>query len=350
MGACSCRSIAGDLAVNGGVPPSGLGTQPIGEVSPIVEGVYGLKLPVPFPLKFVASYLLPGADGWTIIDPGFDYPPAREAWEAGAAEVGLDLEGDVARIFVTHLHPDHVGLARWLQERSRAPVLMLEGEIENARRVWDPKRGTGAFVEFLVRNGMDAETARATAGTTRLGVRLPERIEALRPGDEVPIGYHRARVIHTPGHSDYHFVLHDEGRGLLFAGDHVLLHITPNIGLWTYTAPRPLERYLASLRALRGLGSDLVLPGHGPLFHDLDGRIGELVAHHAERLSAIHALFDGGPATPYEISRRHFPGELSDHQLRFALAETLAHLEHLANEGLAERLGGEVVSYRAVRT
>ena len=74
--------------MNVGVPPSGLGTQPIGEVSPIIEGVFQLKLPVPFPLKFIASYLLPGEDGWTIIDPGFDYTPAREAWEAGAAEVG----------------------------------------------------------------------------------------------------------------------------------------------------------------------------------------------------------------------------------------------------------------------
>jgi glyoxylase-like metal-dependent hydrolase (beta-lactamase superfamily II) len=333
--------------VNVGVPPSGLGTQPIGEVSRIVEGVYQLKLPVPFPLKFIASYLLPGEDGWTIIDPGFDYPPAREAWETGAGSVGLDF-GNVACIIVTHLHPDHVGLACWLQERSGAPVFMLEGEIENARHVWDPDRGVDAFVGFLVRNGMDAQTAEATAGTTRLGVRLPERMEALREGDVVPVGDHASRVIHTPGHSDYHFVLHDGERRLLFAGDHVLLHITPNIGLWTYTEPRPLERYLGSLEGLRGLGVDLVLPGHGPLFHDLDGRIDELISHHAERLSDMHSLFDGKPATPYEVARRHFPQDLTDHQLRFALAETLAHLEHLVVQGRAERLDGAVVSYRAV--
>ena len=333
--------------MNVDVPPSGLGTQPIGEVSRIVEGIYQLKLPVPFPLKFIASYLLPGEDGWTIIDPGFDYPPAREAWEAGAGSVGLDF-ANVARIVVTHLHPDHIGLARWLQERSGAPVFMLEDEIRNARHVWDPDRGTQAFVGFLVRNGMDAQTAEATAGTTRLGVRLPERMEALREEDMVPVGDHATRVIHTPGHSDYHFVLHNGERRLLFAGDHVLLHITPNIGLWTYTEPRPLERYLESLEGLRGLGADLVLPGHGPLFHDLDGRIDELISHHAQRLSDMHSLFDGKPATPYEVARRHFPQDLTDHQLRFALAETLAHLEHLVGEGRAERLDGGVVSYRAV--
>jgi len=333
--------------VNGAVPPSPLATQPIGEVSHASEGVYQLKLPVPFPLKFVASYLVEGPDGWTVIDPGFDYPPAREAWGSAAEEVGLDLDRGVTRIIVTHLHPDHIGLARWLQERSGAPVWMLEGEIENARHVWNPERGTEDFVRFLVRNGMDLATAEPTAGSTSLGIRLPERLLALRPGDGFELGEGEVRVVHTPGHSDFHFVLHDERRRLLFAGDHLLLHITPNIGLWTYTAPQPLKRYLDSIRGLRGMDVDLVFPGHGPLFHDLDGRIDELLWHHEERLSVIHAAFDGEPATPFEISRRVFAEDLTDHQLRFALAETLAHLEHLADEGRAERLEGEVVSYRA---
>ena len=334
--------------MNGGVQPSALGTQPIGGIARVLEDAYQLKLPVPFPLKFIASYLVEGRSGWTVIDPGFDYPAAREAWQTGAAEAGLDLDRDVGQIIVTHLHPDHIGLARWLEERSGAPVRMLSGEIENARHVWDPERGTEAFVEFLVRNGMDAQTAEATAGTTRLGVRVPEQLVALHPGETVGFGDREARVVHTPGHSDYHFVLHDEERRVLFAGDHVLLHITPNIGLWTYTAPRPLERYLASLEGLKGLDVDLVLPGHGPLFHDLDGRIDELIRHHEERLSVMRAVLDGKPLTPYEVARMVFPEELSHHQLRFALAETLAHLEHLADEGRAERLDGDVVvSYRA---
>ena len=329
------------------VSPSSLGTQPIGEVARVSEDIYQLKLPVPFPLKFIASYLVEGRDGWTVVDPGFDYPPARQIWESRAREVGLSLDHDVARIIVTHLHPDHIGLASWLQERSGAPVWMLDGEIGNARHVWDPARGIEDFVRFLVRNGMDPRTAEATAGTTRLGVRLPERLRSLQPKQVIELGDGEVRVVHTPGHSDFHFVLHDERRRLLFAGDHLLLRITPNIGLWTYTAPRPLERYLASLRGLRGLSVDLIFPGHGPLFHDLDGRIDELLWHHEERLSVMHSAFDGRPATPFEIARRVFPEDLSDHQLRFALAETLAHLEHLVGEGRVRRLEGDVVSYVA---
>ena len=328
------------------VPAASLGTQPIGEVSEVLDGIYQLKLPVPFPLKFVASYLVAGDDGWTIVDPGFDYPPAREAWEAGAAKIGLDLDCGVSRIIVTHLHPDHIGLARWMQERSDAPVYMLAGEIENARRVWNLRRDIRPFIDFMVRNGMDEETARASAGTTRLGIQLPEQIFALHPRDVISLGGSEAQVVHTEGHSDYHFVLYDEQRRLLFAGDQVLLYITPNIGLWTYTAPQPLKRYLDSLQSLKGLDVELVFPGHGPLFHDLGGRAGEIIRHHEERLDTMHGSFAGEPATPVAIARRVFRQDLTDHQLRFAVAETAAHLEHLVWEGRAERLDGDIVNYR----
>jgi len=332
--------------VSGGVAPSGLGTQPVGGISRVAEGVYQLKLPVPFPMQFVSSYLVEEDGGWTVVDAGFDYPPAREAWERGAAALGFGLDRDVSRIIVTHLHPDHIGLARWIEEQSGAPVYMLAGEIENARIVWDPARSNKGFVQFLMKNGMDPKTASANAESTSMRIGLPERLTPLHDGDTIELRGSEARVLHTPGHSDFHFVLHDARRRLLFAGDHLLLRITPNIGLWTYTAPRPLRRYLASLRELRGLGVDVIFPGHGPLFHDLDGRIDELLLHHDERLTEMHEALRGGPATAFEVARRVFPADLTDHQLRFALAETLAHLEHLEGEGQAERLpDGEVVRY-----
>jgi glyoxylase-like metal-dependent hydrolase (beta-lactamase superfamily II) len=97
---------------------------------------------------------------------------------------------------------------------------------------------------------------------------------------------------------------------------------------------------------LRGLSADLVLPGHGPLFHDLDGRIVELLRHHAERLEAIHAVLDGGSKTPYEVSRIVFRGTLTVYERCFALAESLAHLEHLTLEGQVERTEDGTVAYR----
>jgi glyoxylase-like metal-dependent hydrolase (beta-lactamase superfamily II) len=98
---------------------------------------------------------------------------------------------------------------------------------------------------------------------------------------------------------------------------------------------------------MRGLEADLVLPGHGPVFGDLDGRISELAEHHAERLDAMHAELKTSPRSAYEVSRRLFRGALTVHQRAFALAETLAHLDHLVLEGRARVRGGAPVAFEA---
>lgn len=329
-----------------GVQPAGLGTQPVGEAAEILEGVWQLKLPVPFPLGFVAAYLVEGPDGWTLIDTGYDYPPAREAWKRGATAASLDLLREVERVVVTHFHPDHLGAARWLQEVSGAPVCMTEAEIPFARRLWGSPDAR-PFVDLLVRHGMPRALAEKGAAGMRSGLALPEELSPLSVGTTLPLGRGAARVLHAPGHADHQISLHDEDRRLLFAADHLMLGITPNVGLWPETGPRPLARYLASLEGMRGLDVDLVLPGHGPVFRDLDGRISEIVAHHAGRLEAMRATLDAGPRTPYEVSRIVFRGTLSVYQRCFALAETLAHLDHLVLEDRARARGGDAVLYEA---
>jgi glyoxylase-like metal-dependent hydrolase (beta-lactamase superfamily II) len=154
-------------------------------------------------------------------------------------------------------------------------------------------------------------------------------------------------VVHAPGHADHQLVLHDEGCGILYAADHLMLGITPNIGIWPETEPHPLARYLDSLEEMRGLEAELVLPGHGPVFRDLSGRISELAAHHAERLEAMRATVEERPRTAYEVSRMLFRGTFTLQQRSFALAETLAHLDHLVFEGRARAKQGEAVTYEA---
>lgn len=98
---------------------------------------------------------------------------------------------------------------------------------------------------------------------------------------------------------------------------------------------------------MRGLDADIILPGHGPLFHDLDGRIGELLDHHEERLDQMRRVIEGNPKTPYEVSRQVFRGTITLHQRGFALAEALAHLDHLVLEGRAERVEDGTVVFQA---
>ena len=328
------------------VAPSGLATQPIGEAAPVADDVWQLKLPVPFPLRFVSVYLVEGNDGLTLVDAGYDYPPARAAWESGATTAGCDLAQNIVRIVVTHFHPDHIGAARWLHERTGAPVCMMEREIPFARKLWGSS-DVGPFVQYLVRHGMSPAAAGSTATVVRYPLPLPGEMVPIRPGEELTVGEGAVRVIHVPGHADNQIVLHDEARGILFAADHLLLGITPNIGRWPESMPHPLARYLESLERMRGLGADLVLPGHGPVFHNLDGRIGELMFHHEERLETMRREISDRPKTPYEVSRIVFRGTLTEHQRCFALAETLAHLDHLVLQGRAKRTENEVVTFHA---
>lgn len=328
------------------VASSKLATQPVGETAWVADGVFQLKLPVPFPLRFVSAYLIRGNDGWTIVDAGYDYPPAREAWETGAAGVGCGLGGEVVRIVVTHFHPDHLGAARWLQERTGAPVYMLDEEIRHSREFWGGGANTEPFVEELVRNGLERDLAEKAAAGTRSSLTLPEDLRPLRAGEKLEVGDGAARVVHAPGHAEYQVMLHDERRRVLYAADHVLLKITPNIGLWPESKLRPLSRYLESLKSIRNLDADLVLPGHGPVFHDLGGRIDELLSHHAERLDLMLSVITSGQKTPFEVSRQVFRGDLSLYEQCFALTETLAHLEHLEVEGRAERVEDGLVYYR----
>jgi glyoxylase-like metal-dependent hydrolase (beta-lactamase superfamily II) len=328
------------------VAPSGLATQPIGEAAPVADNVWQLKLPVPFPLRFVSVYLVEGNDGWTLVDAGYDYPPARAAWESGATTAGCDLAQNIVRIVVTHFHPDHIGAARWLHERTGAPVCMMEREIPFARKLWGSS-DVGPFVQYLIRHGMSPAAAGSTATVVRYPLPLPGEMVPIRLGEELTVGEGAVRVIHVPGHADNQIVLHDEARGILFAADHLLLGITPNIGRWPESKPHPLARYLDSLERMRGLGADLVLPGHGPVFHNLDGRIGELMFHHEERLETMRREISDRPKTPYEVSRIVFRGTLTEHQRCFALAETLAHLDHLVLQGRAQRTENEAVTFQA---
>ncbi len=321
--------------------------QPIGKIARVAEDIYQLKLPVPLPLRFVSVYLISGGEGWTLVDTGYDYPPTYEVWKSGASALGIDLENDVARILVTHFHPDHIGGSRWLQERTGAPVYLLEPEIENARRVWGEGSGAQPFVEALKRHGMPPEIAREAAAGMRSGLDLPELMLPLRAGEKLDLGGLAPRIIPAPGHADHQFMLHDEARGILFAADQVLLEITPNIGLWPESESRPLARYLESLNSLRGLDADLVLPGHGPVFHDLAGRAAEISRHHDERLGEMQAVLDNGAKAPYAVSQMAFRGTLTLFQRCFALAETLAHLDHLELQGRAVRRAGEPVTYQS---
>ena len=90
----------------------------VGVTRQVAGGIEWLRLPLPMKLDHVNCWILDeGDDTVTVIDTGFDSRKTRELWTEA-------LRGRrVARVLVTHHHPDHIGLAGWFQAEHRAQLL-----------------------------------------------------------------------------------------------------------------------------------------------------------------------------------------------------------------------------------
>ena len=315
----------------------------------VASGVRLIALPLPLALRIVNAYLIEGENGWALVDTGLHTAEAEQVLRGALAAAGIGLES-VRRVFVTHVHPDHIGMAGLL-ENAGAELVMHGPEADHARELW--QSGTklvDTSYRFFIGHGMpadvDDEMRKAWVG---MGRRVDhfERIERVDDGDTIDLAGRALRVVWTPGHTDHHAVLFDGATGTLFAGDHVLPHITSNISLYPWSRDDPLDDFLRALEAVRRLPVTRVLPAHGDPFDDLSGRVDQLLAHHAERLERVVELVRAKERDAYAICRDLFPVLRSAHEERFALAETLAHLRYLERRDRVAPFGHGPVRWRA---
>jgi glyoxylase-like metal-dependent hydrolase (beta-lactamase superfamily II) len=293
-------------------------------------GITRITFPLPLGIDHVHAYLVPTDDGGTIlVDTGLGLPGAEESWAAVFGQTGMP-----DRIVVTHFHPDHVGGAAIVAGLSGAPVHQGELDYEHCRRAWTGEAAVAAS-EHLLEHGMPEDEAdsvrRHQQQLTAFIHYAPDPI-VLSPGDSIG-GW---EVLHLPGHADGHLALIREG--LLVAGDALLGGITPNVGLWPRSAPDPLSDYLRSLAKIGELDPWLALPGHGERIIDPAGRAQEIAEHHHDRLERTLAVLSEEPCSGYDLAHVLFPDALAAPLRRFALAETLAHVEHLVLAGRARRV------------
>jgi glyoxylase-like metal-dependent hydrolase (beta-lactamase superfamily II) len=311
-------------------------------------GVRRIAIPLPIPaLRVVNVYAVEG-DDVSLVDTGIHTDEAEAALRAGLSVMGISLDG-IARTFVTHVHPDHFGMAGTL-ERAGSSVVMHRPEAERARDVWaKDHRLIDQTHRWFDLHGMPAHV---NDGMRRAWIAMGrhvdevDRIAVVDDGGTFELGGRSARVVWTPGHTDHHAVLFDEDTGTLFAGDHVLPGITSNVGLYSFSRDDPLGDFLGSLRRVGTLPVRRVLPAHGEPFDDLAARVDELLEHHRLRLDAVLELCTGLDA--YTIARGLFPKLRSPHEERFALAETLAHLRHLERSDRVIASEGRPIRWMAV--
>jgi hypothetical protein len=88
----------------------------------------------------------------------------------------------------------------------------------------------------------------------------------------------------------------------------------------------------------------LALTGHKQRLRDPSARAREIRAHHHDRLDAAAAALGSAPRTAYEVSLQLFEADLTPVLRRFALAESLAHLERLVFTDRAARVDGGYVA------
>jgi glyoxylase-like metal-dependent hydrolase (beta-lactamase superfamily II) len=303
------------------------------------DGIRRLTFPLPLGIRHVHCYLLPGSEGWTLVDTGLGLPEAAERWEPVLAE----LDAPVARIVITHFHPDHAGGGEDAQALTGARVHQGARDYDQCEGVWGREDWSERLADYLRVHGLPepfAEELRHEARVFAPFIRFAREPERLQEGDEVD-GW---RVLELPGHSDGHICLLRDG--VLVAGDHLLQKITPTVGLYPDSRPDPLGDYLASLRRTIELHPTLALPGHNAIVSDPAGRAREILEHHRQRLDETVAALGPEPRSAYVISLALFGADLDASGRRFALAETLAHLERLVQEGRARRRGDDsAVSY-----
>jgi len=336
----------------------------VGTTIEVAPGVRWLRMLLPFQLNHINLWLLrdriEGADGpvegWTIVDCGITNDATRAAWEQIFAN---ELGGlPVLRVIVTHMHPDHMGLAHWLTERWGVRLWISATDYNTARLASASTTSFGGegTARFMASHGLvDPEAQQKIKARTNyyasMVPQVPNAFRRIFDGDRLMING-RAWVCHAGyGHAPEHMALHCEGLNALISGDMVLPRISTNVSVHEVEPEsNPLRLYLDSITRMKALPADvLVLPSHGRPFVGLHTRVDQLIAHHDERLADVIAACTEAPQCAADLLMLLFRRPLDLHQTTFAMGESVAHLHALWLDGrLTRRLDADGI-YRFAR-
>ncbi len=327
---------------------------------PKIENIHAIAIPMPEPPDLItANVYAVGKGPITLIDTGPKTPGSLEFIKKRLQIAGFDFK-DIERIIITHGHIDHFGLAASIRKAAGHPVECFI----HAEDRW--QLSSEDFQEHML--SKEAERFMATVGLPQKEIeKIKERFHSFRalcdPLDEVSLmedgdgfignGYHLS-VIHTPGHSPGACCLYESLQKILFSGDHIIKHISPNplIAIARDNLRDPhyqsLKAYMNSLDKLRNFNVRFVFPGHGEYIQDLPGIISTYRIHHRERMDLVWKAIKKQSRPIYNLIDDVFPF-VPDNDVFLAISEILVHLEILINEGRADLTDpGPPTLYRAL--
>jgi glyoxylase-like metal-dependent hydrolase (beta-lactamase superfamily II) len=319
-----------------------------GETMEVAFGVRWIRMALPFALDHINLWLLrdelDGRAGWTVVDTCISREESKAQWEKVFA---TQLEGlPILRVIVTHMHPDHVGLAWWLCERWNAPLWISATDFNAARVASQSTTGFGgaAAAEFFASHGLtdpdSLEQIRARSGYYPSMVpELPRRFRRMQDGDIVRIGGRQWQCIAGYGHAPEHIALYCDDLHVLISGDMLLPRISTNVSVYDVEPEsNPLRQFLQSIDRFVALPADtLVLPSHGKPFRGMHERVRQLHEHHDERLREVIDACAVSPQSAADILPVLFKRKLDLHQTTFAMGESVAHLHALWHDGKLRR-------------
>jgi len=317
----------------------------------VAPGVFWVRMDLPFALNHINLWLLrdevDGVAGWTVVDCCIDRPASRDQWEGIFAQTMQALP--ILRVIVTHMHPDHIGLAHWLCARFQAPLWISATDFFTARSASLGRHhfGGDAAASFFAQHGLIDPKALAAVRDRQdyfkhLVPDLPLSFRRLLDGQRLMIGGREWHTISGHGHAPEHMALHCPSLKVLISGDMILPRISTNVSVFeTEPESNPLTLFLQSIDRFLPLPPDtLVLPSHGKPFTGLHARIRQLHAHHDERLQEVIQACHERACSAFDIMPILFRRELDLHQTTFAIGEALAHLHALWLEGQLQRHRG----------
>jgi glyoxylase-like metal-dependent hydrolase (beta-lactamase superfamily II) len=325
---------------------------PSGGALEVAPGVKWIRMRLPFALDHINLWLLrdalPGpqglVQGWTVVDCCISRDEAKTQWEQVFAN---ELDGlPILRVIVTHMHPDHIGLAHWLCERWNAPLWISATDYNAARLGTQNSTGFGgeSAAAFFASHGLtdpgSLEMIRARSNYyPGLVPSVPGHFHRIMDGQVIAIGGRSWTCISGYGHAPEHMALHCAETNTLISGDMILPRISTNVSVYdTEPESNPLMLFLQSIDKFLPLHSDtLTLPSHGKPFHGLHTRIAQLHEHHRDRLAEVLEACSASPCSGTDILPVMFKRALDLHQTTFAMGEAVAHLHTLWFEGKLQR-------------